>query len=91
MYDNYILDIDWAPDSTTIVARVAVAMKEGVVYDALYLMSARNARQERQLPELTFTGASAGLSLSWSPDGKCLVLSCPTSSEGRLCQIAISR
>ena len=87
----YVLDIDWAPDSTTIAARVAVAMKEGVVYDGLYVMSTRGAQQERQLPELTFTGASAGLSLSWSPDGKYLALNCPTSNEGRLCQIAVTR
>jgi Tol biopolymer transport system component len=87
----YVLDIDWAPDNTTIAARVAVTMKEGVVYDGLYLMSARGVRQERQLPELTFTGASAGLSLSWSPDGKYLALNCPTSNEGRLCQIAVTK
>ena len=87
----YVLDIDWAPDSTTIAARVAVAMKEGVVYDGLYVMSTRGAQQERQLPELTFTGASAGLSLSWSPNGKYLALNCPTSNEGQLCQIAVTR
>ena len=87
----YVLDIDWAPDSTTIAARVAVTMKEGVVYDGLYLMSASGIRQERQLPELTFTGASAGLSLSWSSNEKYLVLNCPTSDEGRLCQIAVTK
>ena len=88
---HYILDIDWAPDSTAIAARVAIAMKEGVIYDALYVISPRSAQQIRQLPEQTFTGASAGLSLAWSPDGKYLALNCPTRDEGRLCRIDVTK
>lgn len=87
----YVLDIDWAPDSAIIAARVAATMKEGVVYDGLYLMNTSGIRQERQLPELTFTGASAGLSISWSSNGKYLVLNCPTRDEGRLCQITVTK
>jgi len=87
----YVLDIDWAPDSTTIAERVAIAIKEGVAYDGVYLVSSRDNRQKRQLSELTFAGASAGVSLSWSPAGEYLILNCPTSNEGRLCQITVTK
>lgn len=82
---HYVTDIAWAPNGRIIAIRAAVKEEEGIMYEELYLVEATNGQSNRILPETAFTGGDAGWSLHWSPDGRQLVLNCPTRNEGRLC------
>jgi len=86
----YVTDMAWAPNSQLIAIRAAVEMREGVMYEGLYLVEVASGRDIRMLPEALFTGGDAGWNLAWSRNGQQMAANCPTANEGRLCMIAVT-
>jgi len=88
---HYVTDMAWSPDSQTIAIRSAVAEKEGILHEGLYLVEAKTGQTRRMLSQTMFIGGGyAGLSLAWSSDGSQLAVNWPTQTEGRLYLIAVT-
>lgn len=86
----YVSDLAWNDNSRNLATRAAVAVEDGVMYEALYLVDVISGKQTQILSQSRFTGGDWGWNLAWARNGQALIVNCPTSTEGRLCLVEIT-